>query len=488
MDLTEGRRTSAFSFSVHYPEHTHRGNPVDFDFTNDTIEKLIVKRILTDRKYLGKRAKSFDARLFDSKPLGTIAKLAVVFYRKYDKVPTNREMSALVKKYCESRDDVKEADVSSSMLEVSNLGIDYTSKAAVENCEKYVRGKMYYLTICDTANEVIRTGHVDKCLERFDEIEKSMFDDERLGLGYFSDEGMKSHWDYIMNPDAKISTGWIGLDSVTNGGFLRDGRMLACFMGQAGLGKSLFLSNITVNFLCQNLSVVVISLEMSENVYSSRFDAHISKININRLKENCDTAISRIKAFHDEHPDAMLTVKEYPPRSVKCADIEAYLDNLKAANVRFDAIVVDYLNLILPNNKTDSMYSGIMEVVEKLRTLSYKFNVPVITATQANRQGMNNENISMEHVSESGGIAHTVDFLGGLYQMDEDREHGIINMRVIKNRLGGSVGKVIPFSMNPENLVLKDRTGDPIGSGEESEADSIVSNLANISADMNDDL
>lgn len=461
---------------------------MDFDFTNETIEKLIAKRILTDSKYLGKMSRGFDQRLFESKPIGTIARIAVAYYRKYDKTPTNREMSALLKKYCETRSDVKEEDVSSALLDIENLGIDHNSKAASDNCKNYVRGKLYYLTICDTANDVIKTGNADSCIQRFEEIDGCMFEDDKLGLGYFSKEGMDSHWNYIMNPDAKIRTGWIGLDNMTNGGFLRDGRMLACFMGQAGLGKSLFLSNITVNLLKQDLSVVVISLEMSENVYSSRFDAHISKMNINRLRENCDEVRKRIESFHNAHPDAVLTVKEYPPRSVKCSDIEMYLDNLKSSGVKFDAIVVDYLNLILPNTKTDSMYSGIMEVVEKLRTLSYKFQVPVITATQANRQGMNNENISMEHVSESGGIAHTVDFLGGLYQMDEDRENGIINMRIIKNRLGGCVGRVIPFSMNPDNLVLEDRTGNPIGSEIQSEADNIISNLSNISADMNDDL
>lgn len=458
---------------------------MDFDYTDETIEKLIAKRALTDKKYLGQISRNFDQRLFDSKPIGVLVKIAVKFFKKYDRVPTNREMSEISRKYCESREDVKESDISSSLLDLGTLGIDYLSDAAVDNCKKYIRGKSYYLTICDTANEVIRSGNVDSCLKRFDEIEKNMFEDENLGLGYFSEDGLKSHWDYIMNPGAKVSTGWIGLDNATNGGFLRDGRCIACFMGQAGLGKSLFLSNITVNLLKQNLSVVVISLEMSENVYSSRFDAHISKININRLRENSDEAIRRIRKFREDHPNSFLTVKEYPPRSVKCSDIETYLDNLKSSGIKFDAIVVDYLNLILPNTKTDSQYVGIMEVVERLRTLSYKFNVPVITATQANRQGMNNENISMEHVSESSGIAHTVDFLGGLYQMDEDRENGIINMRVIKNRFGGS-GKVIPFSMNPENLVLEDRTGNPIGSGTQSEADMITSNLSNISADIND--
>ena len=38
--------------------------------------------------------------------------------------------------------------------------------------------------------------------------------------------------------------------------------------------------------------------------------------------------------------------------------------------------------------------------------------------------------------------------------------------------------------MNPENLVLTDRTGNPIGSDEPSEADRITDNLSSISSDL----
>lgn len=66
----------------------------------------------------------------------------------------------------------------------------------------------------------------------------------------------------------KIATKWDSVDQYTNGGFLKDGRMIALIMAQAGLGKSVFLSNLAVSFLKQNLSVVVISLEMSQDVYA----------------------------------------------------------------------------------------------------------------------------------------------------------------------------------------------------------------------------
>ena len=113
------------------------------------------------------------------------------------------------------------------------------------------------------------------------------------------------------------------------------------------------------------------------------------------------------------------------------------------------------------------------------------------TGTQTNSNGINNENVGLEHVSESKGQIHTADFFVGLFQMPEDRENGIINVRVLKNRLGGQIGKVIPMKVNDENLVLSDIGMDPTGmndfikTSEEQIAENIIANASNISADIN---
>ena len=234
-------------------------------------------------------------------------------------------------------------------------------------------------------------------------------------MNYFDSQAMDKHWNYIRNPDAKIKTGWQSLDSYTNGGFLKDGRSLYLIMAQAGLGKSVFLSNMAVNFLKQNLKVVVISLEMSEDVYACRFDAHISKKNINRLKENESEAVERIKEFYKKYPGANLIIKEYPPKSVTCNDIQAYLENLRNAGQQFDVVIVDYLNLVKAQHASDNMFKDGLEVSEHLRAISYMFNVPVVSACQVNTEGMNNENVGMENLSQSRGVAFTTDFLMALF-------------------------------------------------------------------------
>lgn len=459
---------------------------MELDFTNDMLERVLIKKALVDKRFLSAVGGLMDQRWFEcSKPLGIIGKLIVKYFKVYEDPPSTQVLQAMVSKYCQAHQEVNQSEVMKELTESSRLDVDLSLDVVQNNLERFVKEKLLYYTIHDNAVDIMNHGSLDKCIDRFEEIQKLTFEETNLGMSYFSKDGQDKHWEYINNPEARISTGFVGLDRYTNGGFYRSGKMLACIMGQAGLGKSLFLSNIAVNCLKEELSVVVISLEMSENVYATRFDAHISDSNINRLRENGNTVKDRINEFYKKHPKANLFIKEFPPRSIRVSDIQIYLDNLIAAGNKFDVIVIDYLNLVLPNKNRDNMYQDVMDVAEKLRAISYIYEVPVITATQANTEGMNNENIGMEHVSESRGIAHTVDFLAGLYQMDEDRDNGIINMRLIKNRLGGYVGKVIPFKLNSESLVLKDETYTPESSiGESPESTSILSNFHELTEDI----
>jgi len=445
---------------------------MELDFTSDTVEKLLLKKILVDKNWLNIISNIYDARWFKVPHMGVTVNLAVKFYKKYDKAPTAQLMEMLAKKYAEKHpeEEFSVKDANELIYEASSTNYGVPDEIAETNLKEFIRKNALTTSLMDNI-DLLSTADmerdsdryqkiVDKCLANFDRVQKITFSDNDIGLDYFSEKGMDDHWEFLRNPDAKISTGWASVDHYTNGGFLKDGRMLALFMAQAGLGKSVFLSNLAVNFLAQDLSVVVISLEMSQDVYAQRFDAHISNKNINRLKDDETTARQRIKDFYAKHSKANLVIKEFPPRSVNTSKIDSYIEQLKTAGKRIDVIIIDYLNLVLPNRQTDSMFKDGMAVSEELRALSYKYSVPVISAVQSNSEGMNTDEIDMQNVSESRGIVHTTDALFAIYQTPEQREAGLLGFKVIKNRLGGLIGKRSVFSMDPETLVLRDKTFD----------------------------
>lgn len=460
------------------------------DFTQELCEKLLFAKILKDKNFTTMLASEFDKRWFSSDKLSKVTKLCLNFYKKNNIVPNMRVLKALIGKFCEVTpgNDPKELiEVATDALSVDDFGAEY-DEIISSNLINFVRRRALWTSMMDNADEIETNpdGVIDNCLTRFDKINKLVFSGKDLGMNFFDESDMEKHWTFIRNPDDKIPSGWDALDIYMNGGFWREGKMLGAFMGQAGLGKSLFLSNLAVNCLKSDYSVVVVSLEMSQDVYAMRFDAHLSGDDINRLKENEVHALQTIKKFHSEHPKTNLFIKEYPPRAIRCRDIEMYLDNLKLAGHNFDVVIIDYLNLVLPNHSTDSMYKDIQAVSEQLRALSYKYSCPFWTATQANTDGINNENIDLQNVSESRGITHTLDFLAGLFQTPDDREAGIIKMRLLKNRLGGKVGKVCSFKVDSSNLLVKDITFDPVvDSGATSkEADEIASNMNDIAFEI----
>lgn len=440
---------------------------MELDFNDAMIEKMLLKKALVDRKWLNILSSVFDSRWFNVKNMSTILMLLVKYYGKYSSVPSNKVLAAMAEKYGEKNPGlgINPAEVNELLAEVSSIDVGVSEEALSQNIKEFIRRKAFYEALMDNTSLLERDPNsyaqvVDKCLENFDRVQKLTFNDVDLGLDYFDPAAMEKHWDYIRNPEAKIKTGWASLDYYTNDGFLKDGRSLYLVMAQAGLGKSVFLSNLATNFLYNDLAVVVISLEMSEDVYGTRFDAHISNSNINQLKSNEKSVVAAVKEFHAKHPNARLYLKEFPPKTVSCNEIETYLENLKNAGHDFDVVIVDYLNLLKGSTarSNDNMFSEGLEVSEKLRAISYKFLKPVISAVQSNSEGMNNENIGMEHISQSRGVAFTADFLIALYQTAESRENGLIIGRILKNRLGGMVGKTITFQLDAESLNLADKS------------------------------
>ena len=411
---------------------------MEIDFSREDIEKMLFKKATLDKKWMNILVGTFDKRFFKTPNMAMLADFLVKYYTKYGHSPSNKVLSSMAKAYAEKYQDknVSLAAVNELLAEINAFDLQVPDDVASANMKEFIRKNAFYNALYDNADMLGRDEDsyakvVEKCLENFDKVQKITFNDTALGMDYFDPAAMNEHWKYISNPESKISTGFPSIDVYTHGGFLKDGRSLYLVMAQAGLGKSLFLSNLAKNFLEQGLKVVVISLEMSEDVYAQRFDAHISENNINTLNETHEDSIARIT-------------------------IRAYLDNLKLAGHSFDVLIVDYLNLVKSSIKSDNMFIDGLDVSEKLRAISYEFKVPVISAIQTNREGMNNAEVGMENISQSSGIAFTADFLLSLFRTEEDRMHGMIMGRILKNRLGGQVGKTVAFTLDENNLVLSD--------------------------------
>lgn len=398
--------------------------PLDLDY----FEKIIIYNALMYNDYLESILDHINPSFFKDKNIKKVISILKDFYIENKKAPNISELkSHLVDD--EERDALKNVALSFNSIDKA-----YDKTLLLKNTERFLKEKSVLLTVQETSLDV-QSGKIDstKIFKKFEyACGISLTDD--IGFDYL--ENVNKHCDDLNHVFKTISTGWKWLDKQIGGGFMAEGRALYCFLGVTNVGKSIFLGNIATNILNQNKTVVLISLEMPEQVYAKRISAQMMNIPSDDLRSNIPQIKSYVNKFKSKNNKSKLIIKEYPPKSVSVLHIKSYLNKLLTKGIKPDAIVLDYINLIAPPTANLSSYESVKQICEAVRALSYTFECPVITATQANRQAYNNSAPDAGKTSESMGLAHTVDAQFSIWSEKGDSELGIIRLGVEKNRFG----------------------------------------------------
>lgn len=324
----------------------------------------------------------------------------------------------------------------------------------------FIQRKGCYRSI---TNAIDLTSDNDPELQRIiPEFEKyaSVTLEDEIGFDFYQSQEIL--WDDILNEEAMIPTGINMLDDKIGGGVCRNGKGLWVFLGQPNVGKSLMLSNIAVNMDAMGIKVGIMSLEMSELMYSKRCLAHITQHNINRFvegkgenrRDHKHRLTDYVKAHHAKSGGDII-IKEFPPSSMNCRDIKRYLELLRENDRMPEVLFVDYLGLVIPNIRSnEGSHWRIGEVCKELRALSFEFEIPIITAAQLNGEGYDTDEITMANVAESKAINMHADFMGALYQLDGDMQQGTMNMKILKSRFGSRTENKVVMAINYESLKI----------------------------------
>lgn len=419
------------------------------------IEQLIFKKMLTDNEYLTSLIDIYDNRFFTNKNLSITLDISILYFKKHGKLPTAQILNMFIQKYCEN----KKIDYKGVLYDIKNsfdLQLKDDEDFIKETIIKFIKHKSVYFTILDNIDKFDKNDNVEQCVDKLQKVASFTLNSD-MGFDYY--EHIDKHLHDISNPEAKTSTGFTQLDYVTFGGFPTKGRCLIIFMGQPFVGKSLILSNLAKNYMALNMFPLIISLEMSEEMYGRRIDAHIGNMDVNRLDKNTGVLKNKIEEFHKLYPNSKLLIKEFPPSTINSNIISNYIDKLIQVNRKPDVLIVDYITLLNSVNKSKDMntYQKLANTCKELRAISYKYKIPVISAVQTNRQGFDNKDFGFESMAESTGPAQDADFIATLWQEEGDKEAGNLGMTIRKNRFGGFAGRVLKFNINYNTLVLTDK-------------------------------
>lgn len=236
-----------------------------------------------------------------------------------------------------------------------------------------------------------------------------------------------------------VPTGFIDLDKLLRGLQPSD---LLIIAGRPGQGKTGFLLSVAKNAaLTHKKHVAVFSLEMSnaqvaERLISQQTGIVSQNLRTGSLDENgfgllaeAVQKLSETQIFLDDTP-AITPIQ----LRTKCRRL--HLEH------RLDLVIVDYLQLMTGDTRTDNRVQEVSYISRNLKVLARELNVPVLAAAQLSRavEQRADKEPQLSDLRESGSLEQDSDIVMFIYRPNEweqdESKKSLVKLRVAKHRNG----------------------------------------------------
>lgn len=412
----------------------------------DEIELLILENLIHNEDYARKALPFLKEEYFPDSAYQTVFTKVRDYINKYNSIPTQSELLIELK----NAKGLNQGDFEVSVDVVNGLQRRATAPAMewlLENTESFCRDAAIYNTIVEAA-ELIE-GDKNRGTLTLGAIPEKLQDalgisfDTTVGTDY---DSAADRWERRKQRKVdKISFSLEVMNEATNGGM--NIKTISCIAAGTGAGKSAFMCAQAAHSILNGVDTLYITLEMDEDSIADRIDANILGIDLDDIATmSKDSYTTKLNKKLSGDKIGRLIIKEYPTSCAGVLEFRALLNELKLKKnfiPRF--IIVDYLNICSSARFKAGVvnsYTLVKAIAEELRGMAKEFNAAILTGTQLNRDGVDNENVSLKEISESSGLSHTVDLLFALMRTEELDKLNQVMVKQLKNRFGDMAKKL----------------------------------------------
>jgi replicative DNA helicase len=244
-----------------------------------------------------------------------------------------------------------------------------------------------------------------------------------------------------------ISTGYVDLDNITAG--LQNSELII-IAARPSVGKTAFALNIVRNIITEGLAsghspvILFFSLEMARIELAERLLCCQSRVDSHKVRKGHLSAddIQKLMDAGDVLRRAKLYIDDTPSRTmIQIAASARRLDKKHEKDGGLKLIVIDYLQLIEPENRRDPRQEQVAQISRRLKFLARELGIPVIALAQVNRASEERQDHKprLSDLRESGSIEQDADTVLMLHRpgkFDGAQEDNILEVIIAKQRNG----------------------------------------------------
>ena len=415
---------------------------IDFSRYGTKFQENLAQVMLDDRVFADQIAEVLDLNFLELGYLQLFIKKLFAYRDRYGTHPSRDTMTTILRAEISDENEVAQQQVRkyfARILSTENSveNAEHIKEVALDFCKKQKLKNAMLKCV-----GLIRTSSYDEISETINDALK-LGSDNNFGYDYLADFEER----FQVKSRNPISTGWKLIDKITRGGLGRG--ELGVVIAPTGVGKSMALVHVGAAAVQSGLTCVHYTLELGDTIVATRYDSVITGIPINDVY----SYKNKVHEFVRE-VEGKLIVKEYPTKTATTMMIKNHLDRLIRRGVKPDMVIVDYGDLLRPVKSQREKRNELESIYEELRSIAQIYELPVWTASQTNRTGLNAEVITMEAISEAFNKCFVADFICTMSRTIEDKNSNEGRMFIAKNR-NGPDGMVFPMYIDTRSVDLK---------------------------------
>ena len=362
-----------------------------FGYLGHSFQLKLLNQLITDKKFAQSIIDVIDPKYFDNQYFKLISQMVKEYHEKYMIPPSFDALDQLTR--LEVSSEMAKRTIFDMLADIRDCNLEdhlWIQEKALKFCKQQELKKAI-----TKVNKILEKGD----FESYDKCEEYIRDAIQVGEGNDGAFDVFEALDEALIDDFRhaIPLGITGIDNLLDGGLAKG--EIGVFLAPTGVGKTTVLTKVANTAYNLGFNVLQIFFEDNPKVIQRKHLTCWTKVPAIEQATRKEEVLEKLKPFMEGR--GKLILEKLPSDSITIAKIKNRIRKLIAEGNKFDMIVVDYIDCVLPDKHFNEVWQGEGIVMRQFESMCTELDVVGWTASQGNRSSISAEVVTTDMMGGS---------------------------------------------------------------------------------------
>ena len=400
-------------------------NNENFGYLGNNFQLKLINQIITDKKFAGIIIDVIDSRYFDNQYYRLIMQMVKEYYENYQTTPSFDALDQITR--IEVTSEMAQRNIFDMIKEIKKISYEdhlWVQEKSLKFCKQQELKKAI-----KKVNKILEKGD----FESYDKCEEYIRDAIQVGENEDGAMDVFSKLDEALQEDFRhpIATGITGIDNLLDGGLAKG--EIGVFLAPTGVGKTTMLTKISNEAYNAGYNVLQIFFEDNPKIIQRKHITCWTKIPSKLQSEKKEEVLEKLDKSRTK---GRLILEKLPSDSITMNNIKNKIRKLVSEGNKFDMIVLDYIDCVIPSKSFENEWKGEGAVMRQFETMCTEMDMVGWTAAQGNRSSISSDVVTTDQMGGSIKKAQVGHVIISIAKTLQQKELGLATIAITKSRIG----------------------------------------------------